>query len=219
MSGRPPVAALSDDASERPPLGQARGPALTSTGACPYIGFPFASVGGVRGRRSIRLRGYDYTQAGSYFVTIVAQERRRLFGEVADGIMHLSDVGRMVRGVWEAMPSHYPGVDVDAFVVMPDHIHGIVVLATAASGRQLSLADVVHRFKSLTTRRYFDGVAAASWPACPGRLWHWNYYERVVRDDRALQRIRAYIADNPIRWSPRSRETRPAGTPDSALPR
>jgi REP element-mobilizing transposase RayT len=79
-------------------------------------------------RRSIRLRGYDYAQAGAYFVTICTQDRECLLGWIVDGKMRLSEAGRMVQSVWDELPARYPGVDVDEFVVMPNHIHGIIVL-------------------------------------------------------------------------------------------
>jgi len=79
-------------------------------------------------RRSIRLQGYDYAQAGAYFVTVCTQDRECLFGEIVDGAMRLNDAGRMVQAVWDELPDHYPGVDVDAFVAMPNHVHGIIVL-------------------------------------------------------------------------------------------
>ncbi|GBC84584.1 hypothetical protein HRbin11_01015 [bacterium HR11] len=82
-------------------------------------------------RRSIRLKGYDYTQPGAYFVTIVTQNRVCLFGEVVDGTMRLNDAGRMVQAVWNDLPRYYPGVAIDAFVVMPNHIHGIIILVGA----------------------------------------------------------------------------------------
>jgi putative transposase len=82
-------------------------------------------------RRSIRLKGYDYTQPGTYFVTIVTQGRRHLFGEVADGKILLNDAGQMVNDVWMDLPKHYPGVELDAFVIMPNHIHGIIILVGA----------------------------------------------------------------------------------------
>ena len=81
-----------------------------------------------RGRRSIRLKGYDYARAGAYFVTIVTQDRARLFGELAENGMRLNDAGRVVQRIWDEIPTHYPGVDIDAFVVMPDHVHGIILL-------------------------------------------------------------------------------------------
>jgi REP element-mobilizing transposase RayT len=79
-------------------------------------------------RRSIRLRGYDYTQAAAYFVTVCVQDRECLFGQIVDEEMRLTEAGQMVQSVWDALPQNYPGVDVDEFVVMPNHIHGIIVL-------------------------------------------------------------------------------------------
>lgn len=79
-------------------------------------------------RRSIRLPGYDYTEPGGYFVTVVVQHHRNLLGNVTTGCVTLTPVGEMVKSVWEELPQRYPGVDVDAFVVMPNHIHGIVLL-------------------------------------------------------------------------------------------
>jgi putative transposase len=82
--------------------------------------------------RFIRLGGYDYTQPGSYFITICTQNRACLFGQIVDGAMVLSDAGRMVQTVWDEIPVHYAGVAIDTFVVMPHHIHGIIVLVGAA---------------------------------------------------------------------------------------
>jgi REP element-mobilizing transposase RayT len=104
----------------------------------------------------------------------------------------------MVREIWEAMPHHYASVEVDSFVVMPDHVHGVLWLRPMPGGlRVLSLADIVRQFKTLTTRRYIDGVRHAGWPSFERRLWHRNYYDRIVRDERGLRRIREYIAANP----------------------
>lgn len=176
-------------------------------------------------RRSIRLRGYDYSSGGAYFVTVCVQGWKCLFGEIVDGAMALSDAGRMVKEVWDELPEHYSGVVIDTHVVMPNHFHGIIILVGAAprgrpdhapveaaprgrpSGHPqggaptMSLYDVVHRFKSLTTARYRCGVNHHNWPPFPGRLWQRNYYERVIRDDEELAGIREYIRCNPIRWA------------------
>jgi putative transposase len=82
-------------------------------------------------RRSVRLQGYDYAQAGAYFVTICTQDRECSLGKVVDGEMALSDAGRMVQSVWEGLPGRFPTVELDQFVVMPNHIHGILVLVGA----------------------------------------------------------------------------------------
>ena len=177
-------------------------------------------------RRSIRLRGYDYSAEAAYFVTICTQDRLSLFGEVQDGEMRLNPAGRMVRGTWDELPSHYPGIILDLSVIMPNHIHGVIVLVghrvetTVGAGPcacpvntetqndgqprgvapTLSLAAVVHRFKTLTTRRYVDGVRRYGWPAFRRRLWQRNYYEHIVRNESSLNRIRDYIANNPQHW-------------------
>lgn len=185
-------------------------------------------------RRSIRLPGYDYAQAGAYFVTICTQNRELMFGEVVKGQMILNGPGQMVESVWRELPQHYPGVEVDTFVVMPNHLHGVIILVGAgpracpdnpgqpqgARGQPqgvaptgtMSLPDVVHRFKSLTTARYRRGILHGRWLPFPGRLWQRNYYERVIRDDAELHRIRQYIIDNPARWSEDPENPRIVGT-------
>jgi putative transposase len=87
-----------------------------------------------RRRRSIRLRGYDYAQAGAYFVTIVTKDRAPLFGEILDGEMCLNDGGALVDSVWEKLPDHYRGVECDAFIVMPNHVHGVILLVEGSGG-------------------------------------------------------------------------------------
>lgn len=166
-------------------------------------------------RRSIRLKGFDYSSVGAYFVTVCAQGRRGLFGELVDGEMHLSPAGEGGLEVWNPMPEHDP-VGTDAFVGMPNHIHGIIVLGNAGAaprGRAgvggqaqgpaptgLTLPDGVHRFKTLTTSRYVRGVKGSGWPPFDKRLWQRNYYERVIRDEDELRAIREYIVHNPLGW-------------------
>ena len=87
-------------------------------------------------RRSIRLRGYDYTRDGAYYVTIVTHGRRTLFGDIVEGEMRLSEAGEMVKRVWDKMPDRFPNVEMDAFVVMPNHIHGIIIVGASLVGAQ-----------------------------------------------------------------------------------
>jgi REP-associated tyrosine transposase len=151
-----------------------------------------------RRRRSPRLRGYDYTQSGAYFVTICTQGRIPCFGQIIDQAMRLSQAGQMVQATWDELPRHYPGIDLDAFVVMPDHVHGIIVLSDQAD--RLSLPDAMQRFKSLTTARYRHGVSDGGWVPFPGRLWQRSYYDHIIRGEADLHRIRAYVEENPARW-------------------
>ena len=94
-------------------------------------------------RRSIRLSGYDYTQAGAYFVTICVQEKAHLFGTVRDGEVHLNDAGRMIEHWWSALPDKFPSITTDAFVVMPNHVHGIIVINAGAhdAGAHIDACD------------------------------------------------------------------------------
>jgi REP element-mobilizing transposase RayT len=176
-------------------------------------------------RRSIRLRGYDYSQVGMYFVTICTKGRLCLFGDVVDGAMNLNCAGKMVRTIWDEIPSYYAGVEIDRFVTMPNHIHGIITLVGAApcgcpdshtcpdgvgqpkSGQPqgvaptgYSLSDVVHRFKTMTTKKYTDGVKHNGWQPFDGKLWQRNYYEHIIRDEEAYLKIAEYIQTNPQRW-------------------
>lgn len=152
-------------------------------------------------RRSPRLPGYDYARPGTYFVTVCIHGRICLLGDVVEKAIRLSEAGKMVLQTWREMPEHYPGVSIDAVVVMPNHFHGIVVLRTTPDGQPpMPLPDVMQRFKSLTTARYRHGVMESGWPAFEGRLWHRSYYDHIIRDRADLARLRSYIAANPARW-------------------
>jgi len=164
----------------------------------------------VHHRRSIRLKGYDYSQAGAYFVTICTQDRICLFGEVADDRMRLNGAGEMAVSLWQQLPTRFPDIEIDAFIVMPNHLHGIIVLPDggAAVGAPLvgarnvpTLGHIIGAFKSAATVAYVRGVKSNGWPEFRQRLWLRNYYEHVVRDETALNRIRQYIDENPARWA------------------
>ena len=96
---------------------------------------------GLHHRRSIRLKGYDYAQSGAYFVTIVTQGRIPLFGEIIDGEIQLNDTGQSVAVAWEWLATHYPHVKLDEYVVMPNHLHGIIVIADERRGGSRSLSQ------------------------------------------------------------------------------
>ena len=164
-------------------------------------------------RRSLRLKGYDYTQAGAYFVTVVVQEKLPLFGVVVDGKMQLNAAGEMVQRIWDAMPNRFPSIVMNAFIAMPNHIHGIIAVGAPLVGAlvgarsfndetitKVQLGDVVGAFKSLTTVEYVRGVRAGGWAPFHGRLWQRNFYEHIVRTDESLEKIHQYILDNPANW-------------------
>jgi putative transposase len=148
-------------------------------------------------RRSIRLPEYDYGSEGYYFVTIVTAGRLELFGTIVDGEMLLSPEGACVERVWANLPRHYPRVSLDAFIVMPNHVHGIQILGpdTVAAGKRVPLSEVVRGFKTFSAHRANAIRGVSSTP-----LWQRNYYERTIRDDHELQRVRQYIDANPAAW-------------------
>jgi putative transposase len=145
-------------------------------------------------RRSLRLPGYDYSQAGAYFVTACTQNRVVLFGEVIDGDVRLNEMGTIVQQIWDDLPTHYHGIDLDAFIVMPNHVHGIIILADE-SARRHAIPEIVRGFKTFSARRVNERAGKS------GVLWQRGYYEHVIRNEKALDRIRAYIANNPARWA------------------
>lgn len=157
-------------------------------------------------RRSIRLRGYDYAQAGVYFVTLVTKHRARLFGDVVGGEMRLSPAGAVVERCWADISSHFPHVALDAFQVMPDHLHGVLVFTRSAqSSPRTEPVDDRPRGTSMTVGAVVRGfkVGVTKWMRANTNVrhvWHRNYWEHIVRDDGALSRIRWYIRNNPAQW-------------------
>ncbi|HEY4485832.1 MAG TPA: transposase [Nitrospiria bacterium] len=168
-------------------------------------------------RRSIRLKAHDYSQIGAYFVSLCAQDRVCLFGEITDGKMEPNNAGRMIARWWAELNRKFPTVETDEYVVMPNHFHGIVVIigypdpvGAALRGRPQkaghphrgapTLGDIMDWFKTMTTNDYLRGIKQHGWLPFHGKLWQRNYYERVVRDDAEMHRVREYITENPARW-------------------
>jgi putative transposase len=153
-------------------------------------------------RRSLRLGRFDYGSPGAYFITVVVHQRRCVLGDVVSGRTIPNDAGRMVIETWHSGASRHPLLALDSFVVMPNHVHGIVRLdAAAPHQRAIPVPAVVGAFKSLTTRAYIHGVRTHGWPSFERHLWQRSYYDRVIRDDAELAAYREYIATNPLRWS------------------
>ena len=156
----------------------------------------------VHHRRSLRLQGFDYRSAGAYFVTICTSERLCTLGAVVDQAVDLSREGAIIQEVWRSLPDRFAGGETDAFVVMPNHVHGVIVLAGAQftasnqsceAKRSPMLGEVVRTFKAASTR-----LIRAS--GSEGFAWQRGYYEHVVRNEIDLQRVRDYIEANPSFW-------------------
>lgn len=165
-------------------------------------------------RRSIRLQGYDYSQNGAYFLTSCIQNRAYLLGEVVEDTINLNAAGQMIEKWWQEMGKRFPSLEIDEYVVMPNHFHGIVVITTtdphiypnsagAHAGAPLqmpSIGKIVQWFKTMTTNDYIRGVKENRWQPFQGRLWQRNYYEHVIRNESGLNDIRSYIQSNSLRW-------------------
>jgi len=175
-------------------------------------------------RRSLRLPGYDYTLAGAYFITIMTYHHKLMFGEVVGEDVRLNPLGKIVQAQWLNTEVLRPEVALDEFVVMPNHFHGIVFILDSqevrADGRPpvreheasrrsalhrkpRSLGSIVAGFKSAATKQINQHRKAPGQP-----VWQRNYYDRIIRNQAELNRIRQYILDNPRRWM-EDRENRP----------
>ncbi len=168
-------------------------------------------------RRSIRLKDYDYSQEGAYFVTICTHERHEFFGKIIDGTMRLEERGKIAQNVWYTLPASFPGIDLDHCIVMPNHIHGIIVRTESteakpsssmetspteknalqqyrsAPNRSQSLKEIMRAYKSRVSHDIHTSNT-------PDFGWHREYYDHIIRNTRELEFIRAYIVNNPQKW-------------------
>lgn len=146
-------------------------------------------------RRSIRLRGYDYSQAGAYFVTMVTHRREYLFGDVVDGEMRLNRFGQIAQRAWFDLPKHYPHVELGAFCIMPNHVHAVIVLIDDTVETRHPLSEIVRAFKSFSARRINKLRQMQGIP-----VWQRDYYEHIIRNAKEHDRIDSYITSNPANW-------------------
>jgi putative transposase len=162
-----------------------------------------------RNRRSIRLKGYDYSSNGAYFLTICVRNYECLLGEIQDGQMILNQYGELVRAVWEDLPNQVSDIDLDEYVIMPNHFHAILVIDKSGNSaeiyenldindekerRKMILPKVVGRFKMLAAK------AINQSREIEGSFWQRNYYEHIIRSEEDCQKIREYIINNPMQW-------------------
>jgi putative transposase len=184
-----------------------------------------------RRRKSLRLPGYDYAQPGAYFVTLCTWNRFSLFGEIIEGEMHCNDFGRIASKTWEWLPQQYPHIELDAWIVMPNHLHGIVLInedrrgrsrqngtgrsrPTPTVGNQLTSAPEnpsIDTIDDSMTRKPLGQIIGA-FKTVSGKqinllrktpaesVWQRSFFEHIIRNERALEEIRSYILNNPMRW-------------------
>ena len=176
-------------------------------------------------RRSIRLQDYDYSSEGAYFVTICARHRECLFGEIVNGEIVLNEYGKIAEQCWNDMPNYYDNIALDAFIIMPNHFHGIIFITDNVDNvdnvrairelprqrqdelprqqqkqrqqqrRKMLLPKIVGRFK-MNSAKQINQMRNT-----PGiSVWQRNYYEHIIRNDKSLENIRNYIINNPAKW-------------------
>ncbi len=170
-------------------------------------------------RRSIRLPDYDYSQPGAYFITMVKYQRECLFGEIVNGEMQYSAMGHIAEKHWRLIPEHFPQVELGAYVIMPNHVHGIMIIhdrsdADASERRGTiyraptteqfqkpvkgSIPTIVHTYKASVTRRIQKDVHGLD--VSSPNVWQRNYYEHIIRNDQEWNRIHLYIETNVDNW-------------------
>ncbi len=163
-----------------------------------------------RRKNSLRKPGYDYASDGAYFVTICTHQRLHFFGEIENGEMRLSKLGEIVADCWLQIPSHHSMVDLDVYVVMPNHIHGIVIINHddrrgmiyhAPTTREFSkpvaksISSIIGTFKAAVTRSVNLLPNAPETP-----IWQRNFHDRIIRNQREYEIIATYVENNPTLW-------------------
>ncbi|ROL55715.1 transposase [Bacteroidetes/Chlorobi group bacterium MS-B_bin-24] len=178
-------------------------------------------------RRSIRLQGYDYSQNGAYFITLCTHNRECLFGQIQNGQMILNEYGKIVEQCWNNLSNHYDNIELDAYVIMPNHFHGIILITDNVDNvdnvraiRELPIHELpIHELPRQQQKQRQQQRRKMLLPKIVGRfkmnsakqinqmrntpgisVWQRNYYEHIIRDEKSLENIRNYIINNPAKW-------------------
>lgn len=168
-------------------------------------------------RRSIRLKGYDYSLAGAYFITICTHNRQYLFGEIENGEMKLNEMGQIAHDQWLQIPDRFPNIELGPFSFLPNHLHAILNILEPTVGAGLAparasgqpqglslqtqipaLGDVIGAYKSLVVHECLKIYKSQN--KFLGKLWQRSYYEHIIRDQKSFETIAAYIRANPAQW-------------------
>lgn len=157
-------------------------------------------------RKLNRLKGYDYSQNGYYFVTICTKNRQEFFGEIKNGELTLNEYGKITKKCWREIPDHFPNVILDEFIIMPNHIHGIVIIKNNDEGNKnfcslpwqtklsKSLSSIIRGFKIGVTK-YFREKNNDEF------VWQKSFYDHIIRNEKSLFNIRKYVQNNPFKWT------------------
>ncbi|MEO8402334.1 MAG: transposase [Gammaproteobacteria bacterium] len=154
----------------------------------------------VDGRQSLRLRNYNYSLPGYYFITICTQNKTCLFGTITNDKIQLNESGVMIAKWWREVSKKFSVVQLEDFVIMPNHIHGILVIREENTLIKTVLQTIIQWFKTMTTNEYIQNVKQSGWKRFSKRMWQRNYYEHIIRNEKSLEEIREYIIYNPYNW-------------------
>ena len=181
-------------------------------------------------RNTNRIPQHNYSIPGQYFVTICVENRQQLFGMIKNEKMILNDIGNMVNLWWQEMVKQYKNISIDEYIIMPNHIHGIINIVVGAdlcvrpnqcigpeqnnisnnihkinhNGRTHrsapTISDIIQWFKTMTTNKYIQNIKNNNWQPFNKRLWQRNFHDHIIRNDKSLNKIREYIINNPVTW-------------------
>ena len=193
--------------------------------ACPYIALHNAYIYYLMNsskkynRKSIRLKGYDYSQEALYFITLVCQSREYLFGEIKNDKPILNDAGKMIKNQLFALQKQFSAVQIHEYVIMPNHSHIILQIVEVKNNDPVktilrfplrfpqriystknSIGSIIGAYKSITTNKYINGIKNKNWKPFEDHLWQRNYWEHIIRNEKSLDHISQYIINNPKNW-------------------
>ena len=162
----------------------------------------------IHNRKSIRLKEYDYSRPGEYFITICTYDKKCVFGEVIEEKIKLSPIGEIAKKCWEEIPEYFPKVKLDEYVIMPNHVHGVIIITDGRDlinqiptennfplmkNPKLTLGKIIRHYKARTAKYIHDsGYGDFRWQSL--------FYDRIARSDKELDNIRDYIVNNPLKW-------------------
>jgi REP element-mobilizing transposase RayT len=177
-------------------------------------------------RRSIRLKGFDYSSPGYYFITICTQNRECFFGRISQGMLKLNEAGKMIEIEWKNLTKQFNYIRLDSFIIMPNHLHGIInitggppfgsineyylnheeitknlnLIKNTSGTLKNSIGRIIQRFKSISTVKYIESVRLHHWPFFEKHLWQKNFHDHIIRNMEELKTMRRYIMNNPMKW-------------------
>jgi putative transposase len=157
-------------------------------------------------RQSIRLNGYDYSTSGAYFITICTHEREHLFGDIANEKMEFNTCGDIARSHWQQLSQHHPNIIMDESILMPNHLHGILILESSIDYKK-SISEIIRGFKTFSAKAINKERGLRGIP-----VWQRSYYDRIIRNELELDRVRQYIINNPRNWDADKNKPNPLPT-------